>query len=349
MRKLLLLLLLALPAFAAPTITSVSPTSALTFQPTVVTIKGTGFEICPVCSPLTPPAVYFGGLPAQSVELVDSTTIRAVTPRMLPAETRVVVDQWNGNATAAQLFTFTGPPALERILFPAFTGPVRGQFGSEFFTTARAANRSTQEVRILGVDYNCSLADPPLFHDPATQPVILVGRVGTTVELLTDCSHWPGGRFLYVQQRDFDAVTFNLRVHDVSRNAQSNGTEIPVVRGSDFTDAPIVLPGVPIDPRFRALLRVYSSSSTEDTVTVRINDGVERAVRLQPGRDLYEPAYAVFSDFPASLPDNATTFTVTVIPPPERIGSPTIPGTPMWAFITVTNNATQEITTITPQ
>lgn len=349
MRKLLLLLALALPVAAAPTITSVSPTSALTFQRTVVTITGTGFESCPVCSPATPPVVYFGGIPAESVELVNSTTLRAVTPFMLPTETRVVVDQWNGHATAAQLFTFTGPPALERVLFPTFSGPVRGQFGSEFFTTVRAANRSHQDIRILGVDHNCSLADPPLFRDPAAEPVIVGGLIGNSVQLIPDCSTWPGGRFLYVQQRDLEAVSFNLRVHDVSRNSQSNGTEIPVVRRSDFTDAPIVLPGVPVNPRFRVLLRVYSSNSNEETVTVRINNGVERAVRLQAGRDIFEPAYAVFTDFPTSLPDNETTFTVTVIPPPERIGSPTIPGTPVWAFITVTNNATQEITTITAQ
>jgi hypothetical protein len=34
---------------------------------------------------------------------------------------------------------------------------------------------------------------------------------------------------------------------------------------------------------------------------------------------------------------------------PRDVGGVHIPGTPLWAFITVTNNETQHITTITPQ
>ena len=67
-------------------------------------------------------------------------------------------------------------------------------------------------------------------------------------------------------------------------------------------------------------------------------------VQLQPGKNIFEPAYAQFTDFPVPVdPRSTSTIQVTIEQPQDIIAGP-----PMWAFITVTNNETQQITTITP-
>ena len=66
---------------------------------------------------------------------------------------------------------------------------------------------------------------------------------------------------------------------------------------------------------------------------------------------MFEPAFPMFTDFPLpeQLPCGETTTRVTVTPPPGPTGpSPPIPGPPIWAFVTVTNNETQQITTNSP-
>lgn len=69
MRKLVLAVLLATVgvhagAFAAPTITSISPATGSTYGGTEVTIEGTGFDSSAV--------VTFGGVPGAKVAVVGS-------------------------------------------------------------------------------------------------------------------------------------------------------------------------------------------------------------------------------------------------------------------------------------
>jgi hypothetical protein len=110
----------------------------------------------------------------------------------------------------------------------------------------------------------------------------------------------------------------------------------------------VSLLGVPINPRFRNTLRIYSLARGAVLINLAIgNEG--RQIVLQPGADLFEPAFASFTDFPLphELPAGTSTIRV-VVDVPRGPGGVPIPGTPIWAFITVTNNETQQITTITP-
>jgi hypothetical protein len=68
----------------------------------------------------------------------------------------------------------------------------------------------------------------------------------------------------------------------------------------------------------------------------------EHVVPLHAGAAPFLPSFAIFSDFPeiTELPTGVHTVRVVVEPPDS--------GEPIWAFITVTNNDTQQITTITP-
>lgn len=338
-------LFVALNASAEPVLTSVSPSSGPAAGGTAVTIKGTGFGTCVICSPPLPPAVYFAGVPAASVTLVDATTIVAVTPPMLSLTVDVTLFQFDGSSFLPQAFTFTGQTGYEPVLLPIFSPPVRGALGSEFVTEVTASNRGDAPVDYLGVDTACFL------YSPVLGPLNLrtmEGGIGKSTAIPPDCNYDRAARILYVKAASANHTSFNVRVHDTSRNASSHGTEIPAVRRSDMTTGPIVLPGVPADDRFRAMLRVYTMSNRESQVAVTIN-GVTSYVTLQPGVDLFEPAYGTFTGFPRreELPAGQEKFNVAVSPV-VPITSPPSFAEPFWAFITVTNNATQEITSITP-
>ena len=341
--------LLAASLSAAPAITSITPNTGRVAGEQIVIIKGSAFSSCIICSPPTLPAVSFGGTSARSVELVDSTTLRVTTPPLLQATYDVTVTQFDGSATLNDAFTVSGEPAegFETILVPIYNRPVFGAFGSEFRTSVRAANKAdVGQIPLYGADYGCLML-PPVARDPIEDPLMVDGRI--TYDLPVDCSNWPA-RLLYIPKIHAGLLTMNSRVHDVSRNARSHGTEIPIVRSAEIKNEDIVFLGVPIDARFRNTLRIYSTMPAGFFVSV--NNGVRAVnVRLEPGKTIFEPSFAMFTDFPRpeDLPGGQQAVRVRVFAPPGPGGPfPGAPGPPIWAFITVTNNETQEITTITP-
>lgn len=342
----LAVLLLSLAAFANPVITSISPTEGPTAGGTAVTIHGSGFSNnCIVCSPpFADPEVAFGGVAAASVEFVDPNTVIAVTPSHLAGTVDVTLSQRDGSdpnysiLTNGFRYTDGDEEAFEPILFPIFMGPVQGRFGSEFVTVARVAAKLTP-VSLWGYDTRCTLIDPPM--DPDT-PIF----VGPELVLIPNCNTESAGRLFYVQTGMGGELAANLRVADVSQDALDHGTEIPVVRRSDFDDKRIVLLGIPIDARFRNTLRIYGLSNAIGYVNVTVGNELMQ-VPLNPSTDRYTPAYASFTDFPlpSELPAGQNTITVTVEVP--RLGV-FLPPLPIWAFVSVTNNETNRITVITP-
>jgi hypothetical protein len=233
------------------------------------------------------------------------------------------------------LFAQTGP-TFERILLPIFTNPVHGAFGSEFHTELRAYNAGQFTLTVHGFDRQCPVLCIPLpdlpFELPPQQEMqpqdfLLTGNPGT---------------FIYVPKDRLTDLSMNLRVHDVTRSDLNFGTEMPIVRSSDFRINRLVLLGVPTDPKFRNTLRIYSPELTN--VTVSIDDQPPVRVALAAGADLFDPAYGVFTDFPTGQGTVRVTIDV------ESLIISLLPiETPIWAFVTVTNNDTQVITTITPQ
>jgi len=327
MRAFVVSLFVAVSAAAAPVITSISPRSGTVAGGTVVTIKGSGFVSSATVSFSTE-----NQIPAANVTFVDSSTIQATTPPLLPNRYSVSVRQSDGLALALTVFTVTGDPSegFESILFPIFSGPIDGAFGSRFVTDAHAVATTEAPVTIDGFNVGCP--------GPGT---MLTVPGGTDVALSTGCFDFPPARILYVAKDQARNVTFNDRVTDITRTASSLGTEIPIVRSSRMTNGKIVLPNVPIDSRYRLTLRIYALRPAVVFVTTV---GQQQPVTLAPG-GTFTPAYAQFTSFPIPI-DNGSSGSITVtIEQPQDI----IAGPPMWAFITVTNNQTQQITTITPE
>ena len=88
---------------------------------------------------------------------------------------------------------------------------------------------------------------------------------------------------------------------------------------------------VPVTGRTRATLRVYAAAPT--AVAVTIDDIGLHDLQLRPGADEFDPAYAEMT-----LPFGGAAVSIT---PRGNV--------PVWAFISLTNNETQMVTTITPQ
>jgi hypothetical protein len=312
---------------------SITPSSGPIAGGTLVTVKGDfGFW---------PYALIFGSAGVNATR-VDEHTLTAITPPHPAGTVGVTIFEYDIGLGTNLTFTYTGDTSenFERVLLPIFAPPVHGAFGSEFHTELRAWNSTpTDTITLFGAEYDFQSGtdDPVVALPPGTNAVL--GRVP---------EHFNGnpGRFMYVAKGDFERIGTNLRVFDATRDATSFGTEIPIVRERELSaELRIAFPQVPLDPRFRNTLRIYSTAATTVTVTV---GSQPYTVELQPGSNLYEPAYAAFTNFPFGGIGSTTTVTVDA----ERIGiDPPLPlyGPPIWAFITVTNNDTQQITTISPQ
>jgi hypothetical protein len=92
------------PPPAAPTISTVSPTTGTTAGGTVVTITGTGFQ--------SGATVTFGGTAASSVTFNSSTKLTATAPAHAAGSVSVVVTNPGGlNATKNPAYFYSPPPA----------------------------------------------------------------------------------------------------------------------------------------------------------------------------------------------------------------------------------------------
>lgn len=218
-----------------------------------------------------------------------------------------------------------------RVLLP-LNIVVEGAYESHFATDLAIHNRGTEEIAVLGLDQECQLSgciDP----DPLREFI----QAGRTV---TDWQHsGTPGQFIDIPASA--TVDFSLRARDFSRVLSSLGTEVPVVPLSEFPADGVNLLNVRSDGEFRSMLRVYAQSAI--TVSVRIIRQFdnflldETTLALPSPMHEYSPAYAELSPIPLV---GISSVRVEIIPHAAE---------PVWAFISMTNNVTQEITLVTPQ
>ena len=143
-------------------------------------------------------------------------------------------------------------------------------------------------------------------------------------------------------------------MRDLSRDAEDYGTEVRIARERD-TASTLFLPSVPFAPRYRLQLRIYDidgraggvgihggrSSGTAGPCPLRRSSWAHATKRETPCNS-NQPAY-VSVDLNQVLAKLAGTGLQRVWI--EATGS----SRRLWAFVTVTNNATQRVTVISPQ
>ena len=219
--------------------------------------------------------------------------------------------------------------ARSPVLLPVFIN-VAGAHGSFFVTELTIVNTGTAPAVVRHL-LACATLCPPV--EDATVTVPPGGSSSPAIQ-----PTGAPGLLLYVETAELPHLNFSLRVRDLSRNADSAGTEIPVVRLEEWRST-VALPNVPSQSGFRSTLRIYGRESGPVTVRyIRSSDGKEigtQMVELQAPQSAAYPAYVEIRE----LPSASEAMHVVVL------GH----GRAIYALLTLTNNRTQEITTISPQ
>jgi hypothetical protein len=218
-----------------------------------------------------------------------------------------------------------------RILVPvAFSGEIPGAFGSRWKVELQGRTFYPNPVEVT----RTPLTGAPKVSGPFT---------------FDDLPAASGPIFLYV--REGDMVSLNLRVRDLSREAQNWGTEIPLVTPEQtFTSAPIQLSGITLDPRTRQTLRVYDYDGL-NAATFNV-----RLIPRESPQTVVERAYAMTEKRTETFPDRPGYAEINLadLAPSGYSGLADVVithpygGPRLWAFVSITNNDTQFITTVTP-
>ncbi|MDQ3279963.1 MAG: hypothetical protein M3Q69_00955 [Acidobacteriota bacterium] len=217
------------------------------------------------------------------------------------------------------------PPTAERILVPISVGRQPGAYGSLWSTELWHRNNSDQPVNVS-----------PLAISDAVYPT------HRTVFLPIGVGH--PGLLLFMHPGGSDAVQFDLRLFNDNDPQSSWGTKIPVVREREFVHE-VSLINVPTSADYRTALRIYGlpeGSVSGDPIHVDIYGIDERllASTVLPFEGV--PRYAAVLSLADAFPEIRRVPRVNV-----RITSPR-PGDKIWAFVSVTANATQYVTLVTP-
>ena len=276
----------------------------------------------------------------------------------IEANCRVFVD--NLQATGVTL-----RPESNAIIF---TAPELEPGFSEVRVENGAASTTVKDA-LFAVSEAAESANPSLF-EPVLFPLLLEapganGSLWRTEAALSNPKPWPAyswegqllppggflrfeggnegrGLVLRIPRDQAPHVSFGLRARDVSRVEEGYGTEIPVVRERDFFfDAPFTFLDVPVERGYRVKLRLYALTTGFPSAAVAIAPaGGPLTTTYVPWvrvcRDSGCHLYAEL-DLPSDGGDGARA-DVTV----EQLH------VPVWGFITVTNNETQQVTVVTP-
>jgi hypothetical protein len=237
-------------------------------------------------------------------------------------------------------------PAVERLLVPVLHHGAPGRFGSLWVGSLLAGNR----------------ADVPVFFSTGFGISSLPGgglvriQPGATVPVFGSVTL--GGQIFAVEKEYADDVHLSLRIADVNRRPVNQGTEIPIVREQDWKTEPVELLDIPTDVLVRQTLRIYEPEGTNRTgVRVAFHPlfGTQPPIAevvLEPRGGSEMTLSPWFSGVPAfvEIPDLIAAFPQLAIQERIRIRiEPLTPGMRYWAFVTITDNATQQVTVVTPQ
>ncbi len=242
--------------------------------------------------------------------------------------------------------------AYIRVLVPVFTTqPAPGAYGSLWesqFAIHNGSSNRTYDIMVCPPGEGClaiGAADQELLPGETQMgfpgryyPLPVNAVAGAVLYLTSPAAGDPG-----------DNISFDLRIVDLSRSATAAGTEVPVVRDRDFYTSNIHLLNIPIDARFRLALRLFEMNLDRAQFAIRIFDQTTNGLLAartmtttltgRPGG--FTPAFAEIADLLSG-----------VEAPPSRIRvqiEPLTAGGSFWAYVSITNNESQQITLVTPQ
>lgn len=242
------------------------------------------------------------------------------------------------------------PPEVEYepILLPmSFAGEVRGAFGTLWDAEVLMYNDGE-----TGVRYRRQPC--PLLVPDCGEGQVIGARTYVSLDLAGAGAIATPGSFIYVEKPADRRMRFTALLHDRARADENEGTEMPVVRARDFSTR-IVLPRVPMPDVGRVALRIYGPGEAPFTARVKMF----RLDRLDPLVDVFVEVPGVVTIVPNPFPYAPATWQsldlLAEYPQLDAAASVRIEveavdeNYPLWAFASITNSATQLVTTITPQ
>lgn len=339
-KRLLPIVILAAPLFAAtPQIVNVDPI----FLPTaggalVVTYTEGLSRVCPGFTELCGP---FPSIDGQTVAVVGRDLAKGqltiLAPAHAPGAAVLTLAGTSGDSISTNIHYKTGDD-FERVLLPLIPQETPGANGSLWVADTKAINAGPDPVVIEAPFIKPAGISPslPTPHTPpgGLAPPFWISRMFDGTD----------GVFAYVPRFASADVAFGSRVSDVSRQSQTWGTEIPIVRERDFR-ANAVLLDLPGDPRFRITLRAYEFGYAPDQLRIRVfelfsNTLLFEDLRLTSGIlpiiPIDIPSYPAYLQMPIDVHG----------PERLRIEVRSEFGSKVWAMASVTNNETQHVTVI---
>ena len=164
----------------APTITSITPDTGPTSGNTVVTIQGTNFQ--------SGATVKIGGVAATNVNVVNATTITAMTPfgpatEQVATKKDVAVTMTSGAATLAAAFQYTRPALSVTLVTPSSAPPAGGtkvSITGAGFTSALASSITIGGIAATNLQVVDAVTMTATVPAHAAGPVDVVVNVGGT-------------------------------------------------------------------------------------------------------------------------------------------------------------------------
>ncbi|HEX7152455.1 MAG TPA: hypothetical protein VF618_13285 [Thermoanaerobaculia bacterium] len=180
----------------------------------------------------------------------------------------------------------------------------------------------------------------------------------TSAVVLGQIDHVPLPEFVYIPRSEAANMQLSLLVEssDRTKPEMRSFTELPIVRESEFRAGKLQFPGVRIDEGFRQTLRIYGLDG---------NKAVDVRVRVFPMGSDHPLDYQkmVYTLYPYNQSYNneglemVPTFNMECdlskyYAPGQQVRvvvEPLTPGAKIWAFLSVTSNATQHFYTVLPR
>jgi hypothetical protein len=257
----------------------------------------------------------------------------------------------------ADAITFVANADYETILLPHTPGEaLPGANGSNWRVEMLLRNDSPYSLR-----FDLPMHPRTLISPPPPDWFVVPPQTTANVNLFS----LTGPARVRVPKIAAKDVVFETRFYDEARLGTNFGTRVPTVREHEFRHGVTTIPGVPLGTGFRSTVRVFSPDGERRVFRVRV---LSHPV-LQTGAWEVPPIQPVVGELLATYTARAE-YTDAVFKeggpwsaPMASIPVPDFPGhtrvqvqldvvdaadAPYWAYVSVTNNETQQVTLLTP-
>ncbi|MFA6954689.1 MAG: hypothetical protein WC538_02315 [Thermoanaerobaculia bacterium] len=309
--------------------------------------------------PCTPPEVLFGTKQSPEVRHPYNGFIDAVAP---PGQGIVDVTVKSGtfSYTKVSAFQYVSRDDWEALLLPIhIPNVVEGAYGSRWIIDWSVLNENETPLEagldLLAIDVSCQVTCPAF-------PPLYPGAVESYLRLVSpNIGSPPPVALFHVRKEAAEHLTGSLRTRDLTRQSENWGCEIPIIRERELQSS-VTLVDVPREERFRQRLRIYDPVYPAEPARVEFFDP-SGPLLVAKEVELAWPVGSIgglppVGRFPGSpgFPLQPAVAEIDLGAVPELQGHERIRirvtaryGQKIWAFVSITNNETQHVSTVTPQ